>query len=132
MVTANRIRLTGLLRRSPRLARASLFAVVFVLAPPSPQAPIPSDPPRLAKALGETSEALVSSIAEWKDKSTGPPADVVLYALFQQRIYRDLARNRNLADATLPRLTPALRTMSRDVLIAHRELYRLTPPLPAQ
>ena len=132
MVTANRIRLTGLLRRSPRLARASLFAAVFVFAPPAPQAPVPNDPPRLAKALADTTAALTSSIVQWKDKATAPPADTVLYALYQQRIYRNLADDRKLADATLPRLTPVLRTVSRELLIAHRELYRLTPPLPAR
>src|SRR5438309_2285871 len=42
MVTANRIRLTGLLPRSPRLARASLLVAVVALAPPAPQPPLPA------------------------------------------------------------------------------------------
>jgi len=57
---------------------------------------------------------------------------VILSALYQQRIYRLLARDENLARRTLPRLPPELMIVSRDFLIAHRELYRLTPPIPAR
>ena len=61
---------------------------------------------------------------------TGPaPEAVVLHALYQQRLYRLLAREQMLAAAVLPRLPLPLRRFSRDVLTAHRELYRLTPPL---
>jgi membrane-bound lytic murein transglycosylase B len=55
----------------------------------------------------------------------------VFYALYEQRIYRLLARDTRLAEATLPSLAPALRAATRDLLVAHRELYRLTPPLPS-
>src|SRR5207247_4113525 len=60
------------------------------------------------------------------------PRDLVLYALYEQRLYRRLARDTNLVAATLPALTPALRTATRDLLVANRELYLLTPPLPAR
>src|SRR5262249_15779903 len=40
-------------------------------------------------------------------------------------------RKAKLADATLPKLPGSLRATTRDLLVAHRELYRLTPPLPA-
>jgi membrane-bound lytic murein transglycosylase B len=55
----------------------------------------------------------------------------VLYALYQQRIYRLLARDKRLSERTLARLAPDLRSVSLDFVTAHRELYRLTPPLPA-
>ena len=58
-----------------------------------------------------------------------PPEGVVLFALYQQRLYRVLARDTKLAAATLPQLAPSLRKVSADLLAAHRELYRLTPPL---
>ena len=58
-----------------------------------------------------------------------PPEGVVLFALYQQRLYRVLARDTKLAAATLPQLVPSLRKVSADLLAAHRELYRLTPPL---
>ena len=129
MVTTNRIRLTGLLRRSPRIARASLLVGVFAFAPPAPQAPIPRDPTKLAQALSATSAELRAAIVRWTPKTAPPPRDVVLYALYQQRTYRLLGQKENLATRTLPLLAPPLRAVSRDLLRAHDELYRLTPPL---
>src|SRR5438874_2416930 len=131
MVTENRIRLTGLLRRSPRLARASLLVGVFAFVPPAPQAPIPRDPAALAQALSATSTELRAAITRWTPKTAAPPRDVVLYALYQQRTYRLLGRDENLARRTLPLLAPGLRGISRNLLRAHHELYRLTPPLPS-
>jgi soluble lytic murein transglycosylase-like protein len=129
MVTANRIRLTGLLRRSPRLARASLLVAVFAWAP-APSAPLPSSPAVVAKTLTATHAGLESSLTRWVPKSAPAPRDVVLYALYEQRLYRLLAREPKLADAVLPTLPASLRATTRDLLVAHRELYRLTPPLP--
>jgi membrane-bound lytic murein transglycosylase B len=129
MVTTNRIRLTGLLRRSPRLARASLLVAAFALAP-SPGAALPRDPAAVAQALTRTHTELTAAIHGWSPKSVEPPREVVLHALYEQRLYRLLARETHLADAALPALTPPLRSASRDLLAAHRELYRLTPPLP--
>ena len=120
-----------LLRRSPRLARASLLVGVFAFAPPAPQAPIPRDPAALAQALSATSTELRAAIARWTPKNAAPPRDVVLYALYQHRTYRLLTGDENLALKTLPLLAPRLRALSRDLLRAHHELYRLTPPLPA-
>jgi hypothetical protein len=130
MVTANRIRLTGLLPRSPRLARASLLVAAFAVAPP-PTAALPASPDLVAKALTETHAELDASIARWTPKSAPPPHDVVLYALYEQRLYRLLAREPRLA-AAAPALPAALRATTRDLLVAQRELYRLTPPLPAR
>lgn len=131
MVTRNRIRLTGLLRRSPRLARASLLVALFAVAPP-PDAALPSTAALVAKALTETHSDLDAAIARWTPKSTPAPRDVVLYALYEQRLYRLLARESRLAAATLPALPAGLRATTRDLLVAHRELYRLTPPLPSR
>jgi hypothetical protein len=86
----------------------------------------------VANALTETDGDLRAAIARWTPKSAPAPRDLVLYALYEQRLYRQLARDPKLAAATLPALTPALRTATRDLLLAHRELYRLTPPLPAR
>ena len=132
MVTANRIRLTGLLRRSPRLARASLLvAAVGLTAPPS-NAPLPRTPAAVAQVLTATSSDLRGAIGRWELKSASPTNDVVLYALFQQRLYRLLARDSKLSSSVLALLQPALRAKSLDLLAAQRELYRLTPPLPSQ
>ena len=103
---------------------------VFAGAPP-PTAALPSSPALVAKALTETHAELGSGIARWTPKSTPAPHEVVLDALYEQRLYRLLAREGKLADATLPLLPAGLRATTRDLLAAHRELYRLTPPLPA-
>jgi membrane-bound lytic murein transglycosylase B len=131
MVTANRIRLTGLLRRSPRLARASLLVAAFAVAPP-PNSPLPSQPAAVARSLAQTEGHLRAAIAHWQPKTAPAPREVVLYALYEQRLYRLLARDIHLSAATLPELEPQLRAATRDLLVAHRELYRLTPPLPAR
>ncbi|MBA3736624.1 MAG: lytic transglycosylase domain-containing protein [Actinobacteria bacterium] len=55
--------------------------------------------------------------------------DVVLLGLYEQRIYRLLERDSRLSRATLSRLPNDLRRVATDFLTAHRELYRLTPPI---
>lgn len=102
-------------------------------AAPSPSAPIPRDPQRLASALSVTSSNLRAAIRDWvakNDPSRGTsPSDVTLYALYQQRIYRLLAGDDRLAKGTLARLPGDLRKAGSDLVAAHRELYRLTPPI---
>ena len=133
MVTTNRIRLTGLLKRSP-LRRASLCALLFVStaaadAPPAVDAPIPKEPAPLARALVQTTADLEQAIRQHVPITATGPADVVLHALYQQRIYRLLVRDSGLASPTLALLPPSLAKVSRDLLAAQRELYRLTPPI---
>jgi len=138
MVTTNRIRLTGLLTRSPRIARASaLFCALVVVvgaaaAPPSDNAPIPTEPEPLARTLVQTTAALEQAIGDWNPKSTAAPQAVVLQALYQQRIYRLLTRDSGLATRTLALVPRDLAEVSRDLLAAQRELYRLTPPIGVQ
>ncbi|HSC73403.1 MAG TPA: lytic transglycosylase domain-containing protein [Gaiellaceae bacterium] len=84
----------------------------------------------MAKALTETHADLEAAIARWVPKSAPAPRDAILYALYEQRLYRLLAREPKFADAALPTLPDGLRATTRDLLVAHRELYRLTPPLP--
>jgi membrane-bound lytic murein transglycosylase B len=134
MVTANRIRLTGLLTRSP-LKRASPFLCALVVAgsaaaaPPGVNAPLPKEPAPLAGALVQTTSDLEQAIGSWNPKTAPAPAAVVLYALFQQRLYRLLTRDLQLAKRTLALVPQDLATVSRDLLAAQRELYRLTPPI---
>jgi len=86
----------------------------------------------VANALTETDADLRTAIAGWTPKSSPAPHDLVLYALYEQRLYRLLARDTKLAAAVLPALAPRLRATTSDLLAAHRELYRLTPPLPGR
>jgi hypothetical protein len=98
-------------------------------AAPPPTQPIPREPDALARSLIETSDDLAAAIKHWRPKSVPAPEDVVLLALYQQRIYRVLAPNMRLSRATLRLLPRGLATVAADLLTAHRELYRLTPPL---
>jgi membrane-bound lytic murein transglycosylase B len=178
MVTTNRIRLTGLLKKSPRFARAfpfrlrnpridrsadgtgkartafmrrrrvdassPRFARAFpflcallvagsaAAAPPTVNAPIPTEPAALARTLVQTTADLEQAISDWSPKSAAAPQLVVLQALYQQRIYRLLTRNSRLATHTLALVPQDLAKVSRDLLAAQRELYRLTPPIGVQ
>ncbi len=110
-----------------------LFAPsAFATIPPAPNEPIPRNATTLAETLVRTSAGLGAAIDRWTPKTKAAPAEVALYALYQQRIYRVLARNEELSAKTVVRLPSALRMLSRDVLRAHRELYRLTPPIAAR
>ena len=135
MVTANRIRLTGLLTRSPHLVRASPFLCALLIAgsaaaaPPSVNAPIPREPAHLAAKLVQTTAELEQAIGMWIPKSADAPRPVVLQALYQQRIYRLLTGNSRLATRTLALVPRDLAKVSRDLVAAQRELYRLTPPI---
>jgi hypothetical protein len=99
---------------------------------PSPSAALPRDPKRLAERLTEISGALRSSIDAWLqdgDPSRGlPPTAVTLQALYQQRVYRLLARRPVLAARTLRRLPGWLEPTARHITAALRALGRLTRP----
>jgi membrane-bound lytic murein transglycosylase B len=131
--SAHRTDHTRLCRPSRVLCATALAAVALIpiaaAAPPSPVLAIPQRPAPLARALTQTTLALRVAIGNWADKKAPPPSDVTLYALYQQRIYRLLASNDGLAPPTIARLSRDLAATSRDFLRAHRELYRLTPPI---
>jgi soluble lytic murein transglycosylase-like protein len=76
-----------------------------------------------------TTAGLETTIPKWLAAGGSPPLDVQLHALYQQRIYRLLARDERLSRLTLARLPRELANASRDFLVAHRGLYRLTPPI---
>jgi membrane-bound lytic murein transglycosylase B len=109
----------------------SASALASAAAPP-PTAPIPRDARALARALAATTLDLHVAIDRWRlwgNPARGaPPRDVTLLALYQQRIYRLLSRDRRLARATLPRLPAAVASQARDTVLARRALSRLTPP----
>jgi membrane-bound lytic murein transglycosylase B len=108
---------------------ALTLAVLALASPPPPNTAVPREPAALAEVLATTSTGLQKAIGRWHPKSTAAPEDVVLLALYQQRIYRRLAADRNLSRATLHVLPPDLARVASDFLAAHRELYRLTPPI---
>jgi membrane-bound lytic murein transglycosylase B len=107
----------------------ALLFVSIASAAPAPNEPVPRDPSTLARTLVTTTGELAAAIDHWRPKSAPAPEEVVLLALYQQRIYRALAADPKLSRATLRLLPHGIALTAADLLAAHRELYRLTPPL---
>jgi membrane-bound lytic murein transglycosylase B len=99
-------------------------------AQPPPNAPLARNATDTARALVDTTARLRSEIDAWRAAGVArPPLDVTLDALYQQRVYRMLSRNRRLARAVFRLLPATLASFARDVVVAHRELVAITPPL---
>jgi membrane-bound lytic murein transglycosylase B len=99
---------------------------------PQPDAWIPRAPDRLARALDATTRSLRAAIDRWtteSDVSSGrAPLDVQLLALYQQRIYRMLARDPVLARDVVARLTSVARE-ARINVAAGSDLLSLAGPV---
>jgi Transglycosylase SLT domain len=100
---------------------------------PAPGRRIPRDPAALARDLVRTTYALRDAIHAWTEDADpsrgGAPENVVLLGLYQQRIYRLLARNENLYDRALPRLGGRLREHAKANITAARELFSIVRPI---
>ena len=98
---------------------------------PAPNAPIPREPDRLADRLRETEAELGGAIDRWLQAPAGArtsaPGEVTLWALFEQRALRLLARKPALASATAVRLPAEVRRKVGSAVSAKRDLDRLTP-----
>ena len=106
---------------------------------PEPTAGIPREPAALARRLEEMHLALQRSIDAWVRsggaRRGGPPRDVTLQALHQQRIYRLLSARPGLAQRALRRLPWWLAPGARDIhgaLRALRRLHYATPLTPGR
>jgi membrane-bound lytic murein transglycosylase B len=112
------------------LALAAIATARGAASPPPPNAPLPRGPAAVASAIAETEAALRSAIDSWRARDGGAvPSDVTLYALYEQRLHRLLSGDTSLATRTFAQLPPPLAAFARDVVVAHRELVRITPPL---
>jgi Transglycosylase SLT domain len=104
--------------------------------PPKPFAPAPDKllarkPGKLATKLTKVSDALRTSVDSWvRSDRSRPPRVVVLQALYQQRIYRLMARNTKLGNRTMRRLDGLLSRSADRIVGAHREIRGLVEPLP--
>lgn len=122
-------------RRAAALVGAVLTVAPAAGAASAPGAPLPRTPAEVAAALTQTRSELERGIDGWlrsAKPSPDPPQGVLLDALFEQRIYRMLARNDRLAGASINRLPRSVAAAARDFVAAHRELVRLTPPISAR
>lgn len=100
---------------------------------PDPKATIPKDPAKLARSLTSTVAELRRATDAWiRDGDPGkgqPPEPVVLLALQQQRIYRHLARNPEVASRTYAKLSKSLAAQAKDNVTAIRNLLSLVRPI---
>ncbi|GAA3145610.1 hypothetical protein GCM10010466_40840 [Planomonospora alba] len=100
---------------------------------PAPGEAIPKDPVRLARALTGTAERLRQAIDDWRRE--GNPAEgrapepVALLALYQQRVYRYLARHPETAARTYARLPKAVAGPAKADVTAIRKLLTLVHPV---
>jgi hypothetical protein len=104
--------------RSPAASGAASDATSGVASPdgavlPGPDEPIGHEPSQVAEQLRSAivggREAIDRWIEEGDPSTWPPPGDVELLALFQQRIYRTLARDPTLARRVLGRLPASVR-----------------------
>lgn len=102
-------------------------------AAPAPDAPIRGDAAWAADALTRTDVALDQAVDAWRDDGDPargePPRTVVLLALYQQRVYRFLARHPALARRTMAKLRRPLAAQVDDNVTAIRDLLSLTRPV---
>src|SRR3982750_807110 len=107
-----------------------ILLVALAATVPGPNAPLPHDPAGVARSVVETSVRVRTGIDAWR-ASGAPrvPADLTLEALYQQRLMRLLSRDSALANKAIPLLPERLAPFVRDVVVAHRELVRITPSL---
>ncbi|MEV4456405.1 lytic murein transglycosylase [Microbispora sp. NPDC049633] len=100
---------------------------------PAPDEAVPKDPARLADALTRTAGRLRDAIDDWR--RTGDPAKgeapepVVLLSLYEQRVYRYLARNPKVASRAYGKLPKAVAARTKDNVTAIRDLLSLAHPV---
>jgi soluble lytic murein transglycosylase-like protein len=111
-----------------------MLAIVALWAAPPPDAPIPLEPRRLTARLAATTRNLDRAIGRWRATGNpargGPPEEVTLDALYQQRVYIVLSARRRLSRVVLRRLPPRIAWQARDELAARRGLVQLSRPQP--
>ncbi|MCP9486714.1 MAG: lytic transglycosylase domain-containing protein [Gaiellaceae bacterium MAG52_C11] len=105
-------------------------AALAVAAPPPAATPLPSAVGPTADRLAAATGTLQSEIGDWREAGTSrPPRALLLWALYQQRLYLALGlATPRFADAVVARLPARLRADARDTILARRSLVRLTPP----
>jgi soluble lytic murein transglycosylase-like protein len=100
---------------------------------PKPDEGIPLAPEQLADRLRRTHEALETEIDRWQageDRNEDAPREVILYALYEQRIYLQLTSRERLARAVLARLDGEPAAEADAIVEARRALSSLSTPQP--
>jgi soluble lytic murein transglycosylase-like protein len=96
---------------------------------PEPDGPLPRGSKALAAELVVVRDGLWAAIDRWRAEGDpargGPPEDVALLALRQQRVYRALGDAPRLSRRVIAALPGRLRPEARDNVRARRELGRI-------
>jgi hypothetical protein len=104
--------------------------------PPAPNASLPRKPAALAERLTETQRALGASIDRWRAEASledyPPPAEVMLWALHEQRIHLFLTARERLAEDVVALLPARVDAHLRATFRARRGLEKITPPTPGR
>ena len=101
---------------------------------PRPNAPLPSRAPALVEDIETATRAVRRSVGAWTREGTTatwpPPQALVLQALYQQRIYRVLARRTALARRVLGRLPGSIRREAEAIVRANADVFAHANPVP--
>jgi hypothetical protein len=101
---------------------------------PRPNAPIPAGVRGLAFDLRRVTRAVRASVADWtRDDGASawpPPETLVLQTLYQQRIYRSLARRPAFARRVVARLPPTIRREASAIVRANTAVFAHARPVP--
>src|SRR5690242_10242846 len=95
--------------------------------PPPPDAPIPTDPAVVASTLRRADAELRSALPAWVGEplSARPPEDVVLLALYEQRVFGTIADRPGLVRRMAATLPAGLAAAVRANVEANRSLRSL-------
>jgi len=99
---------------------------------PASDQPVPQDPAVLSTVLENTTRDLYDAIDGWLARdpnATTSPEDVQLFALYQQRITRVLARAPGLAARVIGRLSPRVAAITRANVEASERLFAHARPV---
>ena len=110
------------------LVRAIAVAALLA-APPPPGAHVPTGPEALARSLRGADVSVRREIAQW-DRRSAPNEELTLEALYLQRALRMLSRHPGLAASVRRRLPARLAREVGDVVVALRDLRRLSAGWP--
>jgi membrane-bound lytic murein transglycosylase B len=109
---------------------AAPLAAALALAAPAPDAKLPTTPNGLAKALTQAHDAVDRDVDAWRTEGDpakgGAPEPLQIEALYQQRIYRHIARRPKTARRTLRRLPPRIRGRATLTTNALKSLFALS------
>jgi membrane-bound lytic murein transglycosylase B len=101
---------------------------------PGPNEPLPAGALALGAAIETATRAVRASVTAWRQsggtRRWPPPRDLVLQALYQQRIYRLLAQRPALVGRVLGPLPASIRRQAEAIVRANADVFAHANPVP--